>query len=65
MKDDELDEWDEEQNFKSFRSLFWKASDEFGELKTESEFSKWKERNNDILYMDGDVITPRIPIYFY
>lgn len=63
MSEDELDEWEESIGFKSYRRVFSESADEFHLLKTEDEFNTWKEKYNDILYMKGDVVTPRIPFY--
>ncbi|GAA5220968.1 hypothetical protein [Membranihabitans marinus] len=65
MNEEELDQWESKSGFKSLRTLISNANDEFGELKTQAEFIKWKTKHQDIVTMLDSTVTPLIDIGHY
>ena len=65
MTEEEIVDLENSMNFVSFRSEMNRSAEEFDHVITKEEFENWKDQYSDILYMQGDEVTSRIPIFSY
>src|SRR5690625_2434517 len=65
MSEDEIIEWEKSIGFQSFRSAMNRSANEFDMVVTPEEFESWKNKYKDILYMDGNEVRSRIPVFSY
>jgi hypothetical protein len=65
MSDQELDSWEQENHFVSYRSIINQANIEFNLISTEEEQKVFLKKYNDILTIKDSTLTSRINIHLY
>jgi len=63
MNDQELDQWEKNQDFVSFRTVLNTAYKESETIQTEKDLSQFLDKYNDILTLEDSILTPSIKIY--
>jgi hypothetical protein len=60
MNDQELDQWEKNQDFVSFRTVLNTAYKESETIQTEKDLSQFLDKYNDILTLEDSILTPSI-----
>jgi hypothetical protein len=65
MTDEELDVWEQEQGFLSYRSVFRQAMQEWQNVESPADLSKFLAKYDDIVTVVDSVLRPHIDIRLY